>query len=508
MFQKINDLNTVNNLGNTSLSNCGNYENFINKTAGLLRGLPGKERNEFKKAEQYLDSNSLKDRIKGANMIAGMMQQKKMISNGILDKNATIVSNLGTLPRISAGVVGIFYDETVGQYLVQNQFIDQPYSAVFVKRPVYTNTAGGVTAGQDMFGANLTDGTYASASQIKSVPGTETAVTINFPKFPLRPGTLEIRVDGKKVSAFDRGSVGDTTSTISGPAVSAGTINYSTGAVTFTLVKAPVNKVEAEVVYYYDDTNATIPTPDVRIREGELKLDVIPITAKAHPIKFKYSQEAFLQANASLNMNIEDDLRQMSISELLIEKDQNIIRAIYQQAIASEDLDYNISLTQANGVAGVFRQDLYKGFETMVETADTLIRTNNFRRGGVSYVIVSNVGKKVVTQCPSFKADPNARQPHVGPFRIGTLMDGTIDVIYVPVVADDPNRLMNEDDYLVGFQGFVWGDSSIIVGTFVDMFNTQLFQTPDFYVSQGYMSLYDIVKNSTKYIVKGKFITE
>ena len=113
-------------------------------------------------------------------------------------------------------------------------------------KPVYTNTAAGVTAGQQVF-QNVTDGTYASENTTVAVgTGDGTKVTFNatLAPAPVRPSTLTVTAGA--VSGADNG-----TGMIVGTGVS-GTIDYATGALSVKFTVAPANGVVVAAKYRYD----------------------------------------------------------------------------------------------------------------------------------------------------------------------------------------------------------------------------------------------------------------
>jgi hypothetical protein len=114
-------------------------------------------------------------------------------------------------------------------------------------------------------------------------------------------------------------------------------------------------------------------------------------------------------------------------------------------------------------------------------------------RGGVSWVLCGYNAAEVFKNCPSFQSVPNPAP--IGPVKIGTLRDGTVDVIRVPS--------MGTNDYVVGYKGYMPGDSAVILADWVPIYFTPTFQAPELVNARGLMSLYDMFVNEKNYFVKG-----
>lgn len=78
---------------------------------------------------------------------------------------------------------------------------------------------------------------------------------------------------------------------------------------------------------------------------------------------------------------------------------------------------------------------------------------------------------------------------------IGTLRDGTVNVIKAP--------FMDTNSYVVGFKGYVVGDSAAILAEWIPLYATPVFQSPDLNNYQGMMSLYSLFINNPEYYLKG-----
>lgn len=389
---------------------------------------------------------------------------------------ATFSQALGPLvPRV-IDVVRIFYPNLIAQDLVDIQPMDRQNGEIFTVQPVFSNTGGGVNAGDQIF-KNPTDGTYASES-ISQVLGTGNGTTTAFngtlaPQ-PIRPGT--VTVTAGNVKATDNGA-----GVLSGTGVS-GTINYATGAVSVTYTTAPANGASVAAQFKYDSEQ----NPS-SIREVEIKLGNMPVTADEHPLKLKYSTTAELAASSHLDINIGDILTNLTAS--LIKNERDILLANMINTVATADANLNFDATPPSNYSKLAR---YSEFETKLDYAESQIQINN-GRGGVSWVMCGSNVANILRQCSSFESSDI--QAPIGPYRCGTLRDGTVPVIKVPT--------MNPNTYVTGFKGYVVGDAATILAEWIPLYASPLFRSYDLNNYQGLMSMYALVNNNPGYYLKG-----
>lgn len=408
-----------------------------------------------------------------------MENQQKMLDMIRQDPimEATFTANLGQLVPKIIDLVRIFYPNLIAQELVDIQPQDRQNGEIFIVKPVYSNSAAGVNAGDQIF-KNITDGTYASEVNSLAVgTGDGSTVTFNatFTRLPIRPGT--VRVTAGAVSGIDDGA-----GVITGTGIT-GSVNYSTGAVSVTFTVAPANTVPVVGVGSTD-----LETNPAGIRQVEIQLLTVPIQAKPHPLNVKYSSQAQLAAAAHLNLDIPDVLTNLVGSFIKQERDVTLINAILAKATLDTLLDFD-----ATPPTNYSKLAKYAEIQTKLNYAESKIQQTQ-GRGGVSWVLCGNNAADVWRNAAGFQ--PISVVAPIGPHKIGTLRDGTVSVIKVPFM--DPNT------YVVGFKGYVIGDSATILAEWIPLYATPVFQSPDLNNYQGMMSLYDLFVNNAGYYRFGR----
>jgi hypothetical protein len=414
------------------------------------------------------------------NAILVMENQARYMELVSRDKRmeSTFTNALGTLVPKILDVVRIFYPNLIAHKLVDIQALDRQNGQIVIVRPVYTQSAAGVTAGQQVF-SKVTDGTYASENST-FVVGTGNAVLVTFAAIltpnPLRPSSLTVTAGA--ISGTDNG-LGQ----ITGTGITAGTINYTTGAISVTFAAAPANAVSVVATFRYDSEQNYS-----QIRNLDIQVTTLPITAQPHPLKVTWSQQSQLAAQSHYDIDMGDMMANMVASFIKQERDMQLVNQILANAKAETTLNFD-----AVAPSNYSRLARYAEIGIKLDYAESLIQAD-LGRGGVSWILCGNNAASVWSQVAGFEAS-GVNAP-IGPYEIGTLRDGAVSVIKVPSMA--------VNTYVVGFKGYVVGDSSIVLGEWIPLYATPVFQSPDLYNSAGMMSLYASVVNQSLYFRSGQ----
>ena len=434
----------------------------------------------YKSLTAALESANPSIRRRAMTTFQVMENQQRMLDSIKADPimEATFTANLGQLVPKIIDLVRIFYPNLIAQELVDIQPQDRQNGEIFIVKPVYSNSAGGVNAGDQIF-KNITDGTYASEfnslALAPAADGIVVAFTGTFARLPIRPGT--VRITSGAVSGIDDGA-----GAISGTGIT-GTINYTTGAVAVTFTVAPILAAQPSAVGSTD-----LETNPAGIRQVEIQLLTVPIQAKPHPLNIKYSSQAQLAAAAHLNLDIPDVLTNLVGSFIKQERDVTLINTILSKATLDTLLDFD-----ATPPSNYSKLAKYAEIQTKLNYAESKIQQTQ-GRGGVSWVLAGNNAADVWRNAAGFQ--PIAVNAPIGPHKIGTLRDGTVSVIKVP--------FMDSNTYCVGFKGYVVGDSATILAEWIPLYATPVFQSPDLNNYQGMMSLYDLFVNNAGYYRFGR----
>lgn len=433
---------------------------------------------KYKNLVNQLESNDASKVRLASNTLCVMENQARFLSRLAKDKRAeaTFTQALGPLVPKVLDIVRIFYPNLITHKLVDVQAMDRQNGQVVLVRPVYTQSGAGVSAGDQVF-RKVTDGTYAS--EVTTVAGgtgdgTDVTFTGTFTVLPVRPGSATFTAGS--VAGKDNGVGG-----ISGAGIT-GTVDYTTGAWSVTFTVAPAVGVVVAAAYEYDSEQTTS-----NIRNLDIQISNLPIQAKPHPLRVTWSQHSQLAAEAHLDLDIGDMMSNLVASFIKQERDMLLVGQIVRNAKAETALNFD-----ASPPSNYSKLARYAEIGVKLDYAESLIQTD-LGRGGVSWVLCGNNAANVWSQVAGF--EPSGVQAPIGPYEIGTLRDGTVSVIKVPTMA--PN------DYVIGFKGYVVGDSSIVLGEWIPLYSTPVWNAPDLINHQGMMSLYASVVNEAGYFRKG-----
>jgi hypothetical protein len=461
----------------------------------------------LKNTEKLFESKNANDIAKGARVMAAVENQKKYIEEvaerqGVMSlMEGTTVSGLGVLSKAYLGVIDLFYPDQIGQYLTDDQMIDSPAGIITAAEPVYSDTAGGVKAGDSAY-KGIENGEYASNTYAASInnsteidAGSVVALTAAqfqalFPRVGVTnarvmPSTVRISCPGK-VLALDTGIEGATHSSLMGQGVDPATnsdFNYETGALTFKLpsnvgILASEN-LSIEISVHGDRPEANEGVINPKVTGVQIRFKTTPVEVEQHFCKVDYSVISALYAKSIKNTNLDDMASRAVAIVLKNERDLNIINAITHNAVFDPALTFS-----AAGKTGY----------ALIDYAETAINLE-MGRGGVDFVLVGAQGKNIFKCIKNFKPAASTGDPRIGSFLLGTIED-RINVVY--------SRNIKADEYYVGYRGFEFGDSAVISATYVPLYITKLLENGDtMQASRGFVSLYTNRINIPGYLRKG-----
>jgi len=397
------------------------------------------------------------------------------------DKTESVIANnLGALPKRVLDVVRIFYPNQIAQDICDIQPIDGEVGQIFTMTPVFSNTIAGVTAQtSNLFTTQPTNNNYASEYFSDSLgTGNGSAVTfaITATYTSLRAGT--VTVTAGTVTGADDGN-----GNITGTGISAGTVNYTTGAISVTFSSAPALSVALSTTYLWNSE-----TLDSSIRQIEFNIGLQPVQAQIHPLTFRYSVRAGLAAQAHLAVDVQDTLAQTAAQYIKIERDNKLVSLITAAAPADSNMNFNASTSGLN----YDKRSFYGELELKLNYAESKIQTTN-GRGGVDFVLCGVNVADIMRNARGFK--PAAVVAPIGAHVIGWLRDGTVAVI--------KSLNMSANSYVVGYKGYMAGDSATILAEWIPIYFTPTFQAPTMYNQQGVMSMYDMFVNRANYYLQG-----
>jgi Major capsid protein Gp23 len=273
---------------------------------------------------------------------------------------------------------------------------------------------------------------------------------------PLRKGTIQ--VTGLLASGVAI-AVDDKAGNLTGTHVSTGTIDYDAGAVSVTFDANVTNGAVVVATYAWNSETEG----EAGINEIEFDMSLVPVQAKIHPLKFKYSVPAGLAASAHLAVDVQDTLAELAGQFMKMERDNLGVKLIVDNAPAESTLNFT-----ATPSTYYDRQSLYADIELKLNEAESLIQDAN-GRGGVNWVLCGQNAANIFRNSKGFQP-ANVVAP-IGAHIIGYLRDGTVPVVKAL-------RVINTNDFVVGFKGYMAGDAAMVLAEWIPIYFTPVFQAP------------------------------
>ena len=439
--------------------------------------------------EHFDGQASERDKMVGAATAIVMKNQMEYLDQMKRRHGEAVVLNaLGDIAPNVIDVVRIFFPNLIANSIAEIQPLTSINGTVITIKPRYTNTAGGVTAGQEVF-TNRTDGSYASDEVTQEIlPQGGTGDTLDdvtlagtLQMKPVRPGTVIVK-KGTEVVGTDNGDGG-----VTGSGLGTGsTVNYSTGAINLTFASNLGANDSVTVSYRWN-----IESSRDDIREMEIGINLVPVQAKPHPLRIRYSVEAGLAAQASYNLDVQDMVSNLASQFIRKERDYRLVTQITNAAESVTNLNFDCQIGDGTG-AEITKTQHFQDWSIKLSHAKSVIFEKN-NRGTVSFILCGINAENVISRQANFVRDPQIIP--VGAHRTGQI-DGSIDVIL--------DAGLEANTYVFGYRGMQTGDAAMILAEWIPIYLTPVFQNSNLENSQGMLSMYDTLLNNPAYYVKGK----
>lgn len=369
----------------------------------------------------------------------------------------------GTMPNLAA------------EEVVSVQALSQKIGQIFWLRYVYGSNKGGVKKGDVAFGPyeinSHPEYTSEHVPQEILADGSSASVSATLQWGPVVAGSFEGKAGSVEFADDGEGH-------ITGTGISAGTIDYTTGAVSITFAAAPSADVNCE--YDYNLEYAPTQAPEFNL---EVKEQVV--IARPRRLRTNYAFEAAYDIEQQFGLNMDDELLEASVTEIKHEIDQEIFGDLYRQAgLTATPWD----ATPRNAISV---EEHYKSFLIKLNEDANLIRKASKRVKG-NVVVLGINGLTVVESLPSFV--PSNAEDKAGCYVAGTIK-GMMKVICDPFYGDD--------EYLVAYKGNNFLDAGYVYAPYLPIFATSVIMLDDFVGRRGYATSYAKCMLNSKYYVKG-----
>ena len=224
-------------------------------------------------------------------------------------QETTRMIQVGEYEKFIFPVIRAAYANLVLDELVSVQPMDARVGQVFYMDAIYDSTKGSITRGNKM---NSATGGPSSAHHyadevvedetVGTGDGATALQTGNLSWLPVRPGTVEFTDGTQEVT--DDGNGG-----LQGDAYSGGTIDYVTGAFSFTFQSAPGNGDAVTVSYEYDSECQTPPQVAIQLVSS-------PVVARPYKLSALWCLEAQQELKSYHGMDIESEIVSFASNEI------------------------------------------------------------------------------------------------------------------------------------------------------------------------------------------------
>lgn len=384
-------------------------------------------------------------------------------------------------------IITAVWPNLIAEQLFSVQPIRSKTGQIFYLKYIYGTDKGNVKKGDTIFSAqemagyenrNYTSETIEEESAFAQEDGgSETNFTGNLQFIPVKPGTVVITMDTTTIKDDGMGK-------LTGNGITAGTINYETGAYDITFGTAPAAG-DAYVDYEYDLSYAPSTIPSV-----ELKVVDTTITARPRKLKGVYSLDAGYDLKMSQGIDIDDALLEAAAQVLKNETDAELIMTAYQQAAMT--ITWNN--TYNNQTASLSKKEFYEDFIDCIVRGSSMILKKTKRVEG-NWIVTGKTGSDILTfiGAPRFVASGDTTA--VGPRFLGTL-DGKWKVY--------GNPFLNDDDFLIGYKGTNLMDAGLIYAPYLLFFATETVMLEDFLGRRGFATTYGKKMVNANMYVRGR----
>lgn len=446
--------------------------------------------------------DGIKDRMVRATTAVLLENQR------LINEVATDTSDISQFKRISIPLVRRIYPQLIANKIVSVQPLLGPTGLVYYLRFRYSSNKGAmrgasnqagfpsddaVTMQQRADGSVNLDNFYSSSfiqNESLANAGGGTTLTYTLEHTPLLPGTLIGTVyDGSTAiqtfqtstaNAFTFSDVIDTTSI---PHVTAGSVNATTGVVSFTWSADPGSNTVVFNYEYNMECQADLP-------EVNLVIESEDITARTRKLKAVWTYEAQQDLRSQHNLDAEAELTAILAQEINLEIDREILTDLRNNAGTIATWDFATAL-------GDTIKERYESLYVKIVEVSNIIHRKTLR-GGANWIVTSpEVASIFETATAGFAPTPSENFTTA----LGIQYVGTVNNrwrLYKDPVFP-PGQLM------MGYRGDSYMDSGFFYCPYVPLTQTPVVLDPEsFCPRKGILTRYGkkLLNNGAKFYAR------
>lgn len=387
---------------------------------------------------------------------------------------ATQPMDVGYFKKYAINLLSAVIPNLIAHDIVSVQPMLSRVGEVRYLKILFGSNKGAIQAGSTMM-STLVGGNGEfnySSDQVDSevVDTTTTSVTGNLAWTPVVPGTVEFIFDDTNIVKDDGAGH------LSGDAISAGTVNYNTGAFSLTLKAAASSAI---VNYSYNNMDVPVKAPEVT-----LKIESSPIIAKSRKLKAVYAFDASYDMSRDYGMEINNELITYTGAQIKHEIDGEIMNDLKRIATAAPT---TWDATPRDGIS--VRDHNESFYNTIVEAGNNIFDATKL--ANASFVIGGVGVANIIETLPRFR--PAGALRPVGPHLAG----------YLGNMPFYKNPYFSPDEYVVGWKGSGLFDAGFIYAPYMPIMSTQLIMDAEFQGSRGFATSYGKKPVNSNFYSKG-----
>jgi hypothetical protein len=421
-------------------------------------------------------------------LVAQLLQNERTYIDN-MDEDVRI-SSIGSYEKFVFPVIRAVFPNLIAKDLVSVQPMSGPTSLVFYLDAVYGSNKGSISAGDTMFHArkgHLTDDQYSSekvdgevidASTSSLGSGGTTTGTLDYAS--CRPGTLTISDDDTAITFADNGVGG----LVPSAGAHTGTINYTTGAWSITYdTTGPADASVISAVYWYNSEGS----PNIPI--VDLTISSVPVTARPHKLRARWSVEAATNLRALHTMDAESELVALLSEKIRWDIDRKIISDLQTIAAAG-----TVTFDRSPPSTSISWNDHKQTFiDTLIQASNLIFKAT--RRGTGNYIVCDVLTSNILESLYGFRPQAVAGN--------GVVFMGTLQNRWS--VYKDP--YMADNTFMVGYKGSNFLESGYVFAPYVPLFMTPTYMLDDMLNRKGMMSQFATKGINGDYYATGSIIT-
>jgi len=430
---------------------------------------------------------------------AVLMENESQYLQNLNEETRTV--NVGSFTKFIFPVLRRVFPNLIANEIVSVQPMTAPVGAVFFLDYVYGTTKGATTAGnlfpRDFdrdYSSEYINGEALVTGDATNYGGGGTALTATLAFTPVRPldasrgysvvvSEINATTGAVVQTATDDGAGGFT------GAVSAGTINYSNGAITgFLFTNPPATGNQVKAYYYYDgELNTQVPQINLDVKKA-------PVEAVPRRLKALWSAEAAEDLRAFHGVDAETEMVSAIAQEIALEIDREIIQQLFASSTGTTGTFDRVP------PAGINELDHLRALITTISTVSNLIHKKTLR-APANWIVTSPEVSALLTQLtthgdfrplwvsggespygPVDAPRPLTQHGQFSIYKVGTLMNKWL-------VYEDP--FFTSDQMLIGLKGASYLDSGFVWAPYIPLQVTPTFLDPnDFSFRKGLRTRY------------------